>query len=218
MTEQQNHYYMLTTDPTLTAGMPLPGIPDPEADPTPVALQAREADLYEWAAEHDIDDLVHIVLNQLDPPVRLAVLAPAGPVEDGWTVTSFVPLNEAFGPEGARLVDLVRRAERELINAAGDNAPADRYADAINAQYENRRLLEARVDAVRKALRLARVDDTFWFEVGACVYGNEVLALAGRDLIGTTPEWTWDAYDGLCEPWRTAFGEPVHPDDQARAA
>lgn len=230
MSEEQNHhYYMLTTDPTITAGTSLPGIVFPAGGPELVAVDARQVDVFEWAGENGVDDLVDIVLNRLDPPVRLAVLSPAGPVhtslesrppvawcESGWTVTSFVPLTEAFGPEGVRLVELVRRAERDLIDAAGDSPEANRYAAALDVQYENEPLLDTHLDAAQRALRRAGVDYAIWHEIGACVYGHEVLALAARPLIGTVPGWTWEAYDGLCEPWRQAFGEPVHPDDQAR--
>jgi hypothetical protein len=63
------------------------------------------------------------------------------------------------------------------------------------------------------ALDVAGADGFWWSSVGGCEYGTEIIALAARDLIGTTAAWTQEAYDLLTRPWAEASGQPAHPAD-----
>ncbi|KLI09391.1 MULTISPECIES: hypothetical protein [Mycobacteriaceae] len=47
----------------------------------------------------------------------------------------------------------------------------------------------------------------------SCSHGDEYVAIAARDLIGTVPDWTWDAYELIARPYAQATGRKLHPDD-----
>jgi hypothetical protein len=155
----------------------------------------------------------------------LAELSPLGPVDDeegiecpdGWTVTSRTPdLSPVLGPQAAQILAAIKEAE---ITLTGWRDEADQaraaienvYAAAVDEDYPQ---LEAARQAAVAALYQRGADGAWWNELGACQYGWEIVALAARDLTGTTPEWTPDAYDTLTRPWLTAFGRAVHPDDK----
>jgi len=170
------------------------------------------------------EDAEQAILPLLNPAYSIATLEPAGPVtldgddlpecRDGWTVTKLDgDLSPMFGPQAAQIRAAVAEAERVLIGD-GDGETAQAYADAIDAVYEHG-YPEAERMAI-EALDAYGADGCWWDEVGACAYGGEVKALAARDLIGTVPGWTQEAYDLLTGPWLAAFGRPVHPDDKDR--
>lgn len=66
------------------------------------------------------------------------------------------------------------------------------------------------VEAAKKALTAAGRHT--WFP-GSCCYGEQYLAIAARDLIGTVPGWTWHAYELVARPFALATGRKLHPDD-----
>jgi hypothetical protein len=158
---------------------------------------------------------------------RVARLEPLGPVreddcelfecETGWTVAAVEPLDCVLGPQAVHLRAAITLAEG-VLTGEDNPAAAHRYIEALNAQYPDgvTRIGQPAADGAKDALDAIAADGWLWAEAGfSCAYGQEMLALAARDLIGTTPEWTWQAYGLLTAPWREAFGQPVHPDDAA---
>ncbi len=127
---------------------------------------------------------------------------------DAWTVAGVESsIDPVLGPQASRIRDVVALAEQVL---RGDEDPrALVYAKAVNERYEATKQHEKAAEA---ALSAISADGIYWT---GCEYGWELLALAARDLIGTTPGWTQEAYDALTEPWRLAMGLPAHPEDKA---
>lgn len=159
---------------------------------------------------------------------ELAELEPRGPVTeddgflecpDGWAITSrTTDLSAMLGPQAARILAAIAEAEKTLISGdPGDvTGVAEAYHAATEADYP---AIDAAADAAVAALDAYGADGDWWAEIGACQYGRgEILALAARDLTGTTPEWSQEAYITLTRPWLTAFRRPVHPDDSNTAA
>jgi hypothetical protein len=153
--------------------------------------------------------------------LTLARVEPIGDVEgpddydrtfyapDGWTVAGIEPSVDAvLGPQAARLREVTALAEAALTSFSGDPR-GETYMEAANACYD---AVQPHVEAAEAALKAIGADGFYWT---GCEYGNEVLALAARDLIGTTQEWTQEAYDALTEPWRLVMQLPAHPDDKA---
>lgn len=125
-----------------------------------------------------------------------------------WTVTGIeASVDAVLGPQATRIREVVALAEDALT---GDTDPrAEVYCEAVNSSYDDTQPHEAAAEA---ALENAGASGFYWT---GCEYGGELLALAARDLIGTVPGWTQEAYDALTEPWRIAMGGQVHPDDTA---
>jgi hypothetical protein len=194
----------------------------PDGDPFLIATGPRRLVLSEVVGE----DAHDVILPLLHPAYAIATLEPLGPVAlnadellecaDGWTVAELDgDLSAMFGPQATQIRAVVAEAERVLIGD-GDGEIARKYAAAIDAVYDHG-YPEAEQTAC-EALDGIGADGDWWSEVGACAYGGEVKALAARDLIGTIPGWTQEAYDLLTGPWVAAFGRPVHPDDKMPAA
>lgn len=202
------------------------------ADPAPEVgstLNTRDGDGYDMSCiTDDPRRLSPIEIFDADPDghetatdlvqnatVALIRVEPVGDVTadghlftaDRWTVVGVEPsINPVLGPQAARIREVIALAEQAL---RGDDDPrAAVYCDAVNDRYDVNRQHEAAAEA---ALRVVGADGLYWT---GCEYGQEVLALAARDLIGT-PEWTREAYDALTEPWRIAMGLPAHPEDKA---
>lgn len=174
------------------------------------------------------EDAHHVIIPLLSAAYAIAHLEPRGPVtldddglaacEDGWTVARLDgDLSAMLGPQAPQIRAVVAEAERVLIGD-DDGEIARAYAGAIDAVYDDGYAEAERLAC--EALDAIGADGSWWGEAGACAYGGEVKALAARDLIGTVPGWTQEAYDLLTGPWLAAFGRPVHPDDKipARAA
>jgi len=159
---------------------------------------------------------------------ELAGLEPRGPVTedegdaecpDGWTITSrTADLSAMLGPQAAQILDAIAEAEKTLVSGGPGDATevAEAYHAAVEADY---RAIDTAADAAVAALEAYGADGDWWAGIGACQYGRgEILALAARDLTGTTTEWAQEAYGTLTRPWLTAFGRPVHPDDKTATA
>lgn len=170
------------------------------------------------------EDAHHVMIPLLSAAYAIAVLEPGGPVtlnnddlltcENGWTVAKLDgDLSAMLGPQAAQIRAVVAEAERVLIGDDGEIA--QKYAAAIDAVYDDGYDEAERLAC--EALDAIGADGSWWSEIGACAYGGEVKALAARDLIGTVPGWTQEAYDLLTGPWVAAFGRPVHPDDKIPA-
>jgi hypothetical protein len=130
---------------------------------------------------------------------------------DGWTVAGIEPSTDAvLGPQATRIREVVALAEDTLTGDADPRAEA--YCEAVNTRYDD---VEPYTEFAEAALAAVGANGFYWT---GCEYGWEVLALAARDLIGTTSEWTQEAYDALTEPWRLVMRTPVHPDDKAPVA
>jgi hypothetical protein len=183
----------------------------------PRALQPSEED--EAVFVHDL----------IRGEICLVKLAPRGQVdvvddffaecEDGWTVVAEESIGAMLGPQSEYLLATIRKADLVLVYDEfedGDEVKAaEAYRTAVEAQFDGLTcLVEDHITAANDAL-CARGYDGFWWSQGgvSCAYGWELLALAARDLIGSTPEWTQEAYDALTTPWRTAFPTPLHPED-----
>lgn len=124
----------------------------------------------------------------------------------GWTVTGIEASTDAvLGPQATRIREVVALAEDALRGDADPRAHV--YADAVNTTWS-----PSIDEPAEAALKSIGADGMYWT---ACEYGGELLALAARDLIGTVPGWTREAYDALTEPWRIAMALPAHPDDTA---
>ena len=128
----------------------------------------------------------------------------------GWTLVAVEPsIDAVLGPQAQRIREVVALAEKKLTGCYDTDPVSAGYCDAVNSRYDDTR---PHVDAAEAALRAVGADGIYWT---GCEYGWELLALAARDLIGTTPGWTQEAYDALTEPWRLAMGLPAHLDDTA---
>ncbi|MCV7286114.1 hypothetical protein H7J87_12325 [Mycolicibacterium wolinskyi] len=66
------------------------------------------------------------------------------------------------------------------------------------------------VEAARDAL--AAAGRNTWFPESCC-HGDEYVAIAARDLIGSVPGWTWDAYELVARPYAQATERKLHPED-----
>lgn len=131
---------------------------------------------------------------------------------DGWVVADLEPHSTLLGPQAELLTAAEVTAEKRINIPGLPGSPSLVYVDAVNAWYDDRETV-ARVEAASEAASEALGDaGAWWAAVGACVYGEPILALAARDLIGTVEGWTWNAYNLLTGPWVAALG-PIHPDD-----
>ncbi|MGH3377655.1 MAG: hypothetical protein ACRDS0_03835 [Pseudonocardiaceae bacterium] len=130
--------------------------------------------------------------------------------DGGWTVTGVeVSVDPVLGPQATRIREVVALAEEALTGWTDTDPVSAAYCAAVNERYDD---VQPHVEAAEAALKEIGADGFYWT---GCAYGWELLALAARDLMGTTTEWTQEAYDALTEPWRLVMGLPVHPEDTA---
>ncbi|PRX92032.1 hypothetical protein [Allonocardiopsis opalescens] len=219
-------YYMLTV---ATSHAPGDTIPD-DGEWSPAAVYTDDPRKLEASELLGGDgDLVDIVNGVVHP--QILRVTPTGPVRlhsdyykntDGapefgdlleaerWTVAAVEPLAALLGPQADHITAAIRLGFPAID---GDSPTALAYAAAVDHHWERvgAPAVHDAEEAARIALRHAGVDDYWWAHSG-CVGGSELMALAARDLIGSTPAWTQDAYDLLTSPWRASVG-PLHPDD-----
>lgn len=138
----------------------------------------------------------------------------------GWEVTGPAPFEALLGPQGAELVAMIRFADEHLHGGAPNQSPeAEQYYAAIDANaYDLERSVQCALDALEN-----HGADRWWWENAfgehGRLYGHEMAAVGARDLLGTVPGWTADAYDALTAPWRAAFtGIPGAPEVKTSAA
>lgn len=167
------------------------------------------------------------VLGESDR-LRVASLAPRGSVvverhavdrcsvvcDDGWAVQYLDGVADLVGPQFAQLRTLAARIDA-LLDIPED-PDAEAYDKAARAQDKR---VGMYLNAATVALCKAGADGSWWAAADAYLdtpdgytYGTNLIALAARDLIGTTEGWNQAAYDVLTWPWRTAVGA-LHPDD-----
>ena len=128
----------------------------------------------------------------------------------GWKVIGIeASVDAVLGPQSARVREIVAEAEKSLTGFGDTNPLGNAYCEAVNERYDANGV---HVTAAEDALQRIGADGYQWT---GCEYGDELLALAARDLIDSTALWTQAAYDALTEPWRIAMGTQVHPDDPA---
>jgi hypothetical protein len=177
-----------------------------------------ESDLY---APDLVLDRTQARLVRVAPRGRVQEYDSGGPFEatQGWEVEAFEPFAGLLGPQAAHLTTAVTMAEEHLHGMWEDDAsPAGRYYTSVEAWYDTSVSASSRAkphsEAARDALTAAGADGWWWWNRAfGDTYGEEMLALAARDLLGTTPQWDQAAYDMLTGPWRAAFG-PIHPKDR----
>lgn len=227
-----NSYYMLIADDTIQLGSTVPNYDDKDR-PFAAHQDPRTIDITEALDDRVRQYLPDIVIGKVSPAVRVVRVTPRGVVsvhedyaepgaevsehialqaEGGWTVEAIVPLQTIFGPQGEFLLAAIRTGIEHLDN---DGEIGQAYSAEVDHLYDIYRLHDLRC-AAEEAMWAAHADGYWWSRNAfGCVWGQEMLALAARDLIGTTAEWTQDAYDILTRPWRTAFpATPLHPDDK----
>ena len=188
----------------------------PDGEWWPAAADPRKIPASDYLDEAYIPDLLGSHCLLLLDPLGDTADDEDGLTEcpDGWTITATVPVDAMFGPQAAAIVAAIDLAERALC---GDTmAVGDRYVAAIDEQYPDGGAWTAQsaADAAQAALDAAGADGLLWAKGFSCAYGQEMLALAARDLIGTVPGWTQEAYDLLTAPWVAAFGRAAHSDDK----
>lgn len=222
------HYTLV--DPACELGEILPGRDD-AGDPLLVTHIPRQL-MPSWHPNALVCDTTPAqLLAQPDLTFRIAQVAPhettavattRGDVADvlvaeasQWRVAELGPLDLFFGPQAGPLRTVLHTAESVLHNAP-DSEQAQRFFDALAQQYAGgSSLVEDYVRAAQAALDATGADG-YWWATRETIRGDgtAILALAARDLIGTTRSWTWSAYHALAHPWRRAFG-PLHPEDHA---
>jgi hypothetical protein len=229
------NYYILLADRELAAGSPIPNV-DADGNPNAAWLNPRNVEVTEALNGRGNDCLVDMVRDGDNSPVYLAQVTPNGDVQPhtefydpgdaevddrtplgadgGWTVVTFAPLATLLGPQGDLIITAVQEGIRVLDEEEG-GVVAEAYVAASNAQHDNpgTTALHAAAYAAEQALSEAGADGYWWANAIGCTWGNEILALAARDLIGATPQWTQAAYDLLTLPWRTAISHPLHSGD-----
>ncbi|MBO0849543.1 MAG: hypothetical protein J2P20_08780 [Pseudonocardia sp.] len=187
-----------------------------------MAADPRTLLISEAAYEHLMTARVSLdateIVTGVETAIRLARLSPHGPVtidqdddgaahSDGWTIDGFEPLHMVFGPQAEQLA-------AAAVAREADSRAEDAYVEANEALSDSHGGdIEEATDAAGSALARVNADSHLWHELGGCVYGAEMLALAARDLIGTTTEWTQEAYDLLTSAYRSTIPTPLHPDD-----
>lgn len=122
-----------------------------------------------------------------------------------WHVTGEAPLAGFIGPQAAEVVEAVKLAVEHLHGDGEESPEAGRYYELATSTYEAMQTARKGALAAMETLRA----DFWWWDAGAfsCAFGEEIIAIAARDLIGTAPGWTAEAHDLLTAPYRAAFGE-----------
>ncbi|MEN4460998.1 hypothetical protein VXE65_03085 [Mycolicibacterium conceptionense] len=124
---------------------------------------------------------------------------------------------DVFGATGSPLrgaFDLLEDPDSDLdaINAARQNLLADtgiEFGEPYSLHHRSGTYTYG-VNAAEKALTSAGRNTRF---PRSCCHGDEYLAIAARDLIGTAPGWTQDAYELIARPYAEATGRKLHPAD-----
>lgn len=237
-------YYILSADKSLSVGDVIPNVAE-DGRSNAAYADPRTVQISDALAGRANDCLVDIVRDGDQSPVRVARVSPRGAVQvpeawhdeadtednytpleadGGWTVEAFEPLTVVLGPQAEQVIAAVREGFR-VLDEEEDPAAAEAYIAASNHQHDTTSsssrigsstlALWQSAEAAQEALYQRGADGWWWGNTIGCCWGNEILALAARDLIGTTPEWTQQAYDVLTRPWRTALSLPLHPEDPA---
>lgn len=144
--------------------------------------------------------------------------------DDGgsFTVRATHHPRDVYGPSGTPLRDAINLLESNDVDpndivAARADLLQDTGVDYGDHLEQIRRGNEywvktycGGVDAAKQSL--TTVGRNTWFP-GSCCHGDEYVAIAARDLIGTVAGWTWDAYERVARPYAQATGRKLHPED-----
>ncbi len=134
-----------------------------------------------------------------------------GEVVDYRVVAVHTP-RDVYGPTGTPLRDAIDLLEGEAGARVIQRMPAVTRADELE---RIRSFEQAAKDAVIAAgLDRWGFKGSVWTLLpGSCRHGSEYVAIVARELIGTTPDWTQEAYDYLSRRFVAATGRGLHPDD-----
>lgn len=229
-------YYLLLIDDTTGLGDTVPNV-DGEHRPNFAVRKPRAVPISDALDDRVPDGLVDII-NSAEPAVRVARVTPRGDVrphrsmwgdqdvaiaddveleaEGGWTVEAIESLPTIFGPQGELILATARHAAATLDSESDEGTERyNAYVTEQERQHEppDSEALEAAQAAAENALNEVGADGYWWTYAGGCVWGNEILALAARDLFGTVRGWDQDAYDLLTTPWRRTLSHRLHPED-----
>lgn len=130
-------------------------------------------------------------------------------VADEWVVSEELPIGQLLGPQADEIYRVVRNLEGLHEHPWDSEVRSEDDWERLSELYENAAEDCAReraaADAAIEALHLVG-DHNGWEYLGSCTHGCEYAALAARDLIGTVPGWTQQAYDLVMARYRRAFG------------
>ena len=164
--------------------------------------------IFDWEENYESGRLGRFVLRRAEDLYEDDELA----VE--YQVTAVHSPRDVHGPKGTPMRDL-----HEALT--GNNILAENVQMPDITTYEElhkiRDLEQAAVDALRASGEAPYAEWSRNHFPGCDVYGAEFPALAARHLIGTTPEWTREAYDYLASRYVAATGHGLHPDDDITA-
>ncbi|MGI5423019.1 hypothetical protein [Actinomadura luteofluorescens] len=126
---------------------------------------------------------------------------------ESWRVDGDASWEAVFGLQGAEVIAATKLVDEHLhgeFEYGGPNA-ADRYYPLTEVTSDPMSQAE---NCALNALEKAGADCYWWSTYAyGCSYGQELVAIAARDLIGTVPGWTAEAHDVLTAPYRAAFGD-----------
>lgn len=181
-------------------------------NPNPLHLHGVDDECEPW--DEDRRDLLLRVERTSAPPRYRKADRPLDPHdhpgEDDIEVVEYRILaahnpKDAYAAQGTRLREVL-----DLLSGPDEADIVNRKwygAGAISVDKEDFARCE---QAAKDALRLAGRNTNF---PGSCLHGEEFLALAARDLIGSAPGWDQAAYDYLRAPFERAAHQRLHPDD-----
>jgi hypothetical protein len=112
---------------------------------------------------------------------------------------------DAYAAQGTRLREVL-----DLLCGPDETDIVNRKWYGAGAVTVNKDHFASCKNAAEDALRLAGRNTNF---PGSCLHGEEFLALAARDLIGSVPGWDQKTYDYLRAPFEKAAHQRLHPND-----
>lgn len=188
----------------------LTGTPQLCATPRGINLQAIGGpELWQWITQQD-----QYSLFAVKPAVgdEVMEMLPKGEVADAWLIEEELPGGLLLGPHA----DDVHRAVRNLEGLfSGTGEPnrwteptwshlRDRYATGAGDIEREHDVLQATAAACEALAQNG--DSNNWPNVVDREHGCEYVGIAARDLFGTVPGWTQQAYDLMMIRYRRTFG------------
>ncbi|GAB2663644.1 hypothetical protein GCM10027169_27520 [Gordonia jinhuaensis] len=160
----------------------------PAIDPRRVAWSHLGLELYDF--------------EMRDPgPYALATVLPQR-VGSGWRIEAIAPLSRTLGPQAAGVRSIAWLLHREIDIVRPAEADHYRAARGVARHNGSHTAFEAAV----RALDQRGTDIGVWADPSKRLYGEELVAIAARDLLSTVAGWDGCAYDLLTGPCRSVFG------------
>lgn len=191
---------------------------DPYPHPTPRGVNTEDAGgppFDEWITEPQETAL--FVLKPVVVGKVVDVLAD-DQVADEWIVSEELPIGQLLGPQADEIYRVVRNLEGLHAYPWDREVHSEHEWERLSELYENtdedyacEHDVTAAAVAAIEALHLVG-DHNGWEYLGSCQHGYEYAAIAARDLIGTVPGWTQQAYDLVMTRYRRAFGREDGPE------